>query len=749
MLRNVCIVCAAVLLASCNSSSFVGRRVENFTAYYNTFYNAERVFADAEEATRVEDPPVNRDVYIDVFPVPDRVASRQNFENSIKKSADILREHENSKWADDALLLIGKSYFYTQNYVSAERYFADVIEVSEKLDGQARDWLGRTLLASGKNEEAVRHLTETLALDDVDRKTAAVLRLQLGSAYVKTGDYESARIALEEGIQTAKDKDMRARASFLLGQVHETLGNEDAAIGAYESAAKQEALYELSFASRFKSIELTASRDVDKALRDLRKMERDDKNFGYRAKLDLLRGRVLAAAGQYEEARRHIVSALSDNLRIDPESLGQTHYDLANLYEYHFTDYPRAAAHYDTASTNLRSTVQQAQISAVRLNVAQPFAPGAIIDATEKAEVFGSFARAYSDVERLDSLLVLGSLDEESFQEKIQELRRLRLEEMEEQRKASERRAIEQQFRNSGVATSGASERTAGKGAGGAGDAVSVSSESGFLSYKDPILMRSGVQNFVDLWGTRPLVDNWRIESKLIREAAAREGGNEETRDGGEGVITLDNIEFLPTIDVSDVPRSEAARENVRRERADARYLVGNVLFLAMEKPDSARYWYDLVVTEDSEFDVSVRALFALTEASRAAGDEAAAKTHEQSLVAKYPDSEFARRVRGEDASRDEQAQVDSMYIDLSIDYREAFTLWVDSLQHAQAFDRMLQIAGQSSDSVLTPRALFASTRIYHDWARLNDVNPLGPIRFEIADSLIELSGIIVAADSS
>ncbi|NND70028.1 MAG: TonB family protein, partial [Rhodothermales bacterium] len=42
-----------------------------------------------------------------------------------------------------------------------------------------------------------------------------------------------------------------------------------------------------------------------------------------------------------------------------------------------------------------------------------------------------------------------------------------------------------------------------------------------------------------------------------------------------------------------------------------------------------------------------------------------------------------------------------------------------------------------------------ASTRIYHDWARLNDVNPLGPIRFEIADSLIELSGIIVAADSS
>ena len=742
MLRSISIIFVALAFSSCSSGSFVGKRVDNFTAYYNTFYNAERVFEDAEKAVKVKDPPVNREVYLDVFVTPDRVSNRQNFDSSIKKSADVLREHDNSKWVDDALLLIGKSNFYTQNYVSAQRYFLNVIEVSTKLDGEAHAWLGRSYIAAGQYEDAIDHLTSTLASDDLSRKWAPTLKLELGDVYVRTGQYELAAAQLQSGIETSKDKDLRARASFLLGQVYETIGDTTAAIASYNKAARYEALYELSFAGQFKTIELLASTDPQEASKLLRKMERDDKNFNYAGQLDYLRARVLMEQENWVEARDHLKAMLDGTNRLDQVSSGNAHYALGEIYENHLVDYSLAAAHYDTASTNLKTYVQQARTDAIRAKISDPFAPGANTDATEKAEIFGAFANAYAQVARVDSLLELGSLDNAAFEARIQELRRLRLEEMEAQRKRSERRAIEQEFRNTGGASvRGADgERKGGEDNFSAGG-VGTSTESGFLYHKDPIRMKAGVQNFIELWGNRPLVDNWRIESKLISVTA------DAVADGRQGPagrdpVSLANIEFLPTIDVSDVPRSPAAKLAAREERAEARYLVGNVLFLSMNLPDSAAHWYNLVVQDDSEFDVSQRALYALIETHRAVGDMAAANDLEKQLLQRFPDSEFALRLSRSDSPT---ASTDSTVVDeteIEAQYDLAFTEWVDRGEHEQAFHMMLDVAASHPNSGPAPRALFAATAIYHEWARANDIDPLTQIRFQVSDSVIALLGI-------
>ena len=98
--------------AGCGRSSFVGKRLDNFSAYYNTFYNAEKALDEGVKAidTGQAEQEVDQDLYLPLFGGSDRgTTQRKPFEDAILKCADILRKHPDSKWVDDAVLVIGQS----------------------------------------------------------------------------------------------------------------------------------------------------------------------------------------------------------------------------------------------------------------------------------------------------------------------------------------------------------------------------------------------------------------------------------------------------------------------------------------------------------------------------------------------------------------------------------------------------------------------------------------------------------------
>ena len=62
--------CAAVLVAGCGRGSFVGRQYDDFTAYYNTYHNAEAAFEKGLASVTREEDAVDRARYISVFSTP-------------------------------------------------------------------------------------------------------------------------------------------------------------------------------------------------------------------------------------------------------------------------------------------------------------------------------------------------------------------------------------------------------------------------------------------------------------------------------------------------------------------------------------------------------------------------------------------------------------------------------------------------------------------------------------------------------
>ncbi len=150
-------------------------------------------------------------------------------------------------------------------------------------------------------------------------------------------------------------------------------------------------------------------------------------------------------------------------------------------------------------------------------------------------------------------------------------------------------------------------------------------------------------------------------------------------------------------------------------ERARARYELGNALFLAAGRPDSAATWYRRVLEEDGEQPVARRAIYGLAEAYWEQGDTAAARQAYEQLVDRYPDSDLAVRARqrlnrqAERVGENQSVQADSGYV-------RAYRQWNQGAERP-ALEAFLDVARQYPDTEAAPRALLAAGIIY--WRQL------------------------------
>ncbi len=752
MRRHLYVLLLLLVSAGCGSGSFLGHRYDNFKAYYNTFYNAKKSFDRGIKSLARSDDPINRQLYLPIFTTPDQASRSKDFANAIKKSADLLRDHPESKWVDDALLLIGKSYFYQKNYVGAEQKFQEVIDRGSKLQDESHFWMARTLIASHAYNEASNQIHESLNREGISKRWASMLHLAMGELFVKQQAWPEAAEELEIGLKDVPDPDWGARARFLLGQVYETIGQYDKAVEVFDGVEKFNPLYELSYAAKISAVRIEGRHgDADDALKRLRNMERDDNNFGYRTELAYMRGRIYLDMGRGDDARDTFERLLYDREPTTNISTvrGRVQYALGELYRDVYRDYVMAAAYFDTAATAVRpGTSGQSGRLAVKSDLADQgvFSMEAITDGEERKEQFRAYASAHEQVARLDSLLELGMLDQASFDERILGIRRQRAVAIAEQRLARETRAIEQSFQkrnNNNDLNNQSSGLPAGKIVPGV-NAPESGGNAGFLNVNDPMAKQEGRMNFVDRWGDRPLVTNWRrldaitgsrgsstAEEGLVSEVLQEEGGTDE----------------LPAIDISGIPRDSLSQAVMRAKRANARYELANVLFLAINRPDSAAVWYRKVIEEDGDQPVAQRAYYALAEVQKALGDnEGATRLYDQ-ILQNYATSDFAGRVR-KHLGREASVYVADSTTLAEDAYSGAYARWQEG-DYVDALNVMIELAGAYPTTQLPPRALFAAGAVYTEWARRDGLDLFAPLPISVPDSILQISGLQLAQPNS
>ncbi len=640
MKKGLQIALIAIIISGCGTP--LEQPWKNFNAYFNTYYNAKQYFGDGLEQNERQTPDVNPQQPIQVF-LPPTNAGMQDFQNAIETGASILRDHSESKYVEPSIAIIGKSYFYRSEFFAALEKFQELQTItSGKTEQEAVFWQSRVYNQMGSYAEGLRFLQSEIELiDDWDPEILAKVRIMLAQMNVAEENWSAASELLAMSIADLNDRDIESRAHFLHGQVLEQLGNFEDARLAYSSVHRSVSSYDLLFNANRKEAEVARrTGEYDQAFNLYRSMERSDKNTELRTELQYevartvqLRGEPNRALELYEQVLRNPIQSPR------PLTKAKIFYGMAEVYRFDIGNFEMAAAYYDSAS--------QERVDQNRLPEG--------FDARALAASFGEYARVTNEIAHMDSLLYLGQLEPAAFDSVIAEIQRQRQEEIQEEMQRRQRQ------QDQAINVEQMTEESAAEAA--------EAAEHGFLNIRNQMMLADASIQFQAIWGDRPLADNWRRRAS-IRTAGSSEGLSQLTIEDGEVVPAEDTvIERQPgvqvSIDLSEIPFSKQQQDSLRARIENRYYSLGNVFFLSLNMPDSAKVYYERIAENDFSPDLIPRSLYTLSEIEMANSNRERALYWGRRLIEEYPRTEFARRTASRlDLSNDLEYIEDERFVE-------------------------------------------------------------------------------------
>ena len=158
-------------------------------AYFNTLYNARRIYRETEER-REQGKSGEREM-------------RESYEEVITKCAKVVRDYPDSRWVDDALFLMGKA-----------------------------------LVRKGDIDKGIRKFVELMTnFPESDYVPKSIY--WLGLAYYEKGDSNHALVYTDRFLDEYPKNELRNKVMFLAGDVSRELEQEEEALSYYSRVAEE------------------------------------------------------------------------------------------------------------------------------------------------------------------------------------------------------------------------------------------------------------------------------------------------------------------------------------------------------------------------------------------------------------------------------------------------------------------------------------------------------------------------------
>ena len=358
--KKIVLLFVSTFVASCAAGEFAGEQWTDFTAYYNLFFNITTIFEEAEGEARTTQPdPFN--------PYPKGIESgtSQKFNAVIEKCSDLLQFHQESSYVDDALLIVGKSYYYQNNFPKAERKFRELLATQEKseLRLETRLWIAKTLMQLGDADRSIELLEgvrEDATEDDEELLTETYV--QEAKLYIRLKDYETAVDRCLRAFEYAEDETVKAYATYRVGELYRELERFDEAAEAYRRVLDFSPPYQLDLDANISYARMKRRvGDYEEARETLTFLDEELKYEEARDLVGVELGRTLREMGRYDEAYQTLYEA--DTTFTRSKIRGDIKYEIGELFEKEFQNYDSAYAYYNGA---LRATAGEDYVYLIR-----------------------------------------------------------------------------------------------------------------------------------------------------------------------------------------------------------------------------------------------------------------------------------------------------------------------------------------------------------------------------------------------
>ncbi|HLP18148.1 MAG TPA: tetratricopeptide repeat protein [Bacteroidota bacterium] len=679
--RVILLSTIVLVLSGCQVFSpvgdFISQRYTNTASYFNTYYNAQKAFSEAEREVldgiktgREKAAKGQKYTYV-ISPT-----ARTKFTASIEKNSKLLTFYPTSKFVDDALLMIGKAYYYLEEDVKAERKFLELIAQypESNVIPEAKLWYGKSLLRQNRTAEGLQQLGSlyTQALDQGEDDVAGGAALALGTYYFEQEDYQNALKYFRQSVEVLNDGAENARTQFQIGLCYSKLGDPKAAEEAFHAVHDFNPDYATTFqASLYESRMLTEQKKYEPAL-DLLFEKLDDMKYAEffgTARREI--GNTYAAEGKIHDAiaeYRYVDTAFART-----DDAARSMFALASLYESKLFQYDSARVYYDKARNEF---------------TASEITPAAIL----KSESFGKYFALKRDLGRMDTTIMEITIPGFKRRDTIAVMREdsIRIADSLAAVKGKQRTTLPIGGRDT-IAAEGESNP----------DSAQLAASNNLLSRR-----------------TQSAAATDTAAGTNIRQTAGR------TPQERDSVMRADSAAHISKIAADSTTRLMKARaerrqlDSLSRQITRSKFELAGILYLELNRPDSALVYFSDVVKSTTDSSLAARAYYTMADIYRTTDTTAhgAVDSLYRKIIDVAPASSYAQEARKYLHLPPRQETADSS----EIGFLSGEQLMTEG-KTAQAISTFRSIAETYPVSAYAPKALYTIGWLYENQLSNND----------------------------
>ena len=368
-------------------------------AYYNTFFNAEKYFAEAQELELRENGK----------PKP---AAVQKYNKVIKKCGIIITDFPNSDYVDDAVMLLGKSLFYKgTSYKQAADKFNDILTFypNSEFVPEAHLYLAMVDYKTKKKDSAYQKLKEFILEPKFKKYHARALYI-LANYYLEDENLSEADYYFNQIITKYPKSEEYEDAFFARGKtffLSEKYENSNEVFNAllHSRISKQRKLD----ARYYMALNYLLMGEYEKAKVTAEKLLKKENRVNKRPKIKLILARTLAKTGEVDDSIELLKKIIENNQRTFLSAEACFH--LAEIYFEFKKDYDKAIEYYNRVGTEKRNSPFKEEAlskSVVAAQIIQYYQPNTGISQEDLVEQQFMLAEHYlNTLDMPDSVLVV------------------------------------------------------------------------------------------------------------------------------------------------------------------------------------------------------------------------------------------------------------------------------------------------------------------------------------------------------
>lgn len=675
-IKYILVIGFLVFLIACSvkKDRFINRNFHAVTTEYNVLYNGNIALEKGLESLKT----TYQDNFWDILPV-ERVsvneenetkdqAKNQDFEKAEEKAVKAIQKHsmniggsEKNPQMDEAYLLLAKARYYDNRFIpslEALNYILYKYPLSDKIY-HAKVWREKVNIRLDNDQIAIKNLKKLLEDKKISGQDLADANAMLTQAYLNIQAKDSAIATIKIAKETTKNNDEKARYSFILGQLYESLNHQDSAFAAYESVIQMNRKSPRRYLIQAK-IKQAQQFDYKKGdtlvfVKDYKKLLEDRENRPYLDALHHQFGLFYDKQNDNISAKKQYNKSLKTNSK-DKYLVASNYRNIAEIY-FRESKYKTAGQYYDSTLVNLNNrTREYRKIKKKRVN----------LDDVIKYE---TIAQANDSIL---SVVALSDLGRKSYYEEY--ISKLKKEDEIKAKKAALQAEKEANLAASNSA-SGASLLKSDKNNlsdvmknpvtkldPGFSD-IGGDKNSGFYFYNQ-VTVAYGKKEFANKWGKRALKDNWRWSSASNTDSNTDidtkdedVASEKETKDKA----STENPKYTTEFYLDQLPSDQKVLDSLAKDRNFAYYQLGIIYKEKFKENELAASRLEQLLKNNPEERLVLPAKYNLYKIYQII-NPAKAEQLKQQIIAEYPNSRYAEIIKNPSIEITDEANPELVY---------------------------------------------------------------------------------------